>query len=256
MIVLIDADILVYQAGYAAEASVAWDEETYTVQANWTQAQDEFDAMVAAIEHATDADKVILALSCPTAANYRRDFWPSYKAPRIDPTKRTAKPILHGKLREYAHSRYRTEERPRLEGDDVLGIMATLPARAPRVIASIDKDMQTVPGLHFNWQHGEDGVFEVKEAEARHRFFTQVLTGDSTDNYPGLPGFGAKRAGKALAGLEGSDDAAYWGAIVAAYEGKGLTEDDALVQARCARILRAEDWDVDMKEVRLWKPGI
>jgi len=253
MIVLIDADILVYQAGYAAETGVAWDEDTFAIQANLCQGIEELDAMVAGIVHATDADKALLCLSCPTPENFRRDIYPAYKEPRTDPTKRTAKPILYKSLRDHVRSKYQVREKPRMEADDVLGILATMPgALGRRIIASIDKDLLTVPGFHYNWRNGEDGVFEVTESYAALMFYTQVLTGDSTDNYPGLPGIGPKRAAKLLDCLE--TEHAMWDAVVSAYEKRGLTEDDALVQARCARILRAEDYDFEKKEIKLWTP--
>ena len=39
-----------------------------------------------------------------------------------------------------------------------------------------------------------------------------------------------------------------------AFEKKGLTEDDALLQARVARILRASDYDFKKKEPIMWTP--
>jgi len=47
-----------------------------------------------------------------------------------------------------------------------------------------------------------------------------------------------------------------WSAVVDAYESKGLTEEDAVMQARMARILRAEDWDFGKKAPRLWCPPV
>jgi DNA polymerase-1 len=34
----------------------------------------------------------------------------------------------------------------------------------------------------------------------------------------------------------------------------GLSVEDALLQARLARILRHTDWDVRQQQVRLWEP--
>jgi DNA polymerase-1 len=42
--------------------------------------------------------------------------------------------------------------------------------------------------------------------------------------------------------------------VVDAYLKAGLTEEDALMNARMARILRAEDWDFENNEVKLWTP--
>lgn len=251
---LIDADLLIYRAAYHAETSVSWDADTYTVQANLKQAKEEFDARVEAIIHLTNADEAKLAISCTWEDNFRRDFWPSYKEPRVNPGKRSAKPLLYREMREHARLRYNAVELPRMEADDVLGIMATRGGvrYMARVICSIDKDLKTIPGLHFDWRTPQLGVHEVKELDARRAFYTQVLTGDKTDNYPGLPGCGPIKAERVLQGAETPSD--FWHAVTEAYFKKGLTEQDALLQARCARILRACDYDFDTKAIRLWTP--
>jgi hypothetical protein len=45
------------------------------------------------------------------------------------------------------------------------------------------------------------------------------------------------------------DELCEWTTILATYQCKGLTEEDALIQARVAKILRYEDYDFDLKEV-------
>ena len=44
-----------------------------------------------------------------------------------------------------------------------------------------------------------------------------------------------------------------WQAVINTYKSKGYTEDGALLNARMARILRAEDYDFKNKEVKLWQ---
>ena len=79
-------------------------------------------------------------------------------------------------------------------------------------------------------------------------FYTQVLTGDSTDNYPGCPGIGPKKAADIL------NKELSWTSVVNAYLKAGLTEEDALLQARMARILQASDWNSKQQEPILWTP--
>ena len=50
------------------------------------------------------------------------------------------------------------------------------------------------------------------------------------------------------------EDGATWATVLAAYDKAGLGEQEALVQARCARILRKSDWNSRKKEVILWTP--
>jgi hypothetical protein len=60
------------------------------------------------------------------------------------------------------------------------------------VICTIDKDLNGVPGWHFNWNSKE--LYLVDEDEANRFFFTQMLTGDATDNIPSLYNMTGKRA--------------------------------------------------------------
>ena len=78
----------------------------------------------------------------------------------------------------------------------------------------------------------DDGIIEVTEEDANYNHLLQALTGDAVDGYSGCPGIGIKRASRLL------DADASWDSVIAAYDKAGLTEEDALVQARVARILR------------------
>ena len=137
--------------------------------------------------------------------------------------------------------------KPGLEGDDVLGIMATMKSTEERIIVSIDKDMKTVPG---RYARDDFEVIEVSEDQADTWHLFQALTGDIVDGYKGCPGVGPK---KAEAILDGSKHP--WEAVVTTFVKAGLTEDDALVQARVARILRASDYNFKAKQPILWRPN-
>ena len=45
-----------------------------------------------------------------------------------------------------------------------------------------------------------------------------------------------------------------WATVVKAFESKGLTEEDALLNARLAKILTHEDYDAKRQEPKLWTP--
>ena len=47
-----------------------------------------------------------------------------------------------------------------------------------------------------------------------------------------------------------------WTTVVKAFTDKGLTEDDALLNARLARILTIDDYDTKRQEPILWTPTI
>ena len=94
----------------------------------------------------------------------------------------------------------------------------------------------------------DEGVFEVTQEQADYNHLLQTLTGDSVDGYSGCPGIGPKRAEKILETCD-------WDSVVSAYNKAGLEEQDALVQARVARILRWGEYDKRKKEPILWNPS-
>ena len=158
------------------------------------------------------------------------------------------------KRQEYAHERYKAFERPDLEGDDVLGILATSPVivKGEKVIVSLDKDLKTIPGLICDMREPIT-IQEITEEEADYNHMYQTLVGDTADGYPGCPGIGPVSATKLLADVPRTY-ADMWPAVVKAYEKKGLSEEVALVQAQIARICRRDDYDFKKKEVILWTP--
>lgn len=66
-------------------------------------------------------------------------------------------------------------------------------------IVTIDKDLDTVPGWHYNWVEGKK--YFIEEDEAWYNFYYQMLVGDSVDNIAGCPGIGKAIAPKILEGL-------------------------------------------------------
>ena len=135
-----------------------------------------------------------------------------------------------------------------LEGDDVLGLLAgDSKIKGGTIIVSIDKDLKTIPGFHYNPMRREEGVIEVTMAQANYNHLLQTLTGDAVDGYSGCPGIGPKKAEKVLENPS-------WESVVSAYNKAGIEEEDALIQARVARILRYGEYDKVKKEPILWNP--
>ena len=148
-----------------------------------------------------------------------------------------------------------------MEGDDVMGILHTENSDTT-VIVSSDKDMLTIPGRVYNPRHGE--IVEVSLNEANYNWLTQTLTGDSTDGYGGCPRVGKVKAAKALIPPDDTHHEFYlrrnWQIVIDLYRNfysdPDEAEDNALCQARLARILRCEDYDPDDGLIRLWHPTV
>jgi DNA polymerase-1 len=246
---LIDADILAYQfASSAQKQAIKWSpDQTEVEHDDIADVTPQVDSWLDTIKTKLNADALIVCLSCATVDGWRVQLLPTYKAGRGE------KPVLLAQVKQHLRSTYRTFERPTLEADDVMGILATHPTlvQGKKCIVSIDKDMRSIPGWLFDWKKMDKPEFiTVEEADRTHMM--QTLTGDTCDNYKGCPGIGAVKAA-ALLDAENMCGTA-WERVVMRYVSKGLTEADALIQARVARICRSTEYDFLRKEVRLWNP--
>ena len=240
---LIDGDVLLYQHSTAVEQVVEWEPDRWTISSDAREAKERFDVALLDMKEDLDADDFVLCFS--DTENFRKIVLPTYKASRG----KTRKPLCFLELKEYAQDTYRSRLLPGLEADDVLGILMTSPRiKGEKVIVSIDKDLDTIPGLHFNPWKEDPEVYEISEDEADYNHLMQTLTGDAVDGYSGCPGLGKVRAARLL------EEAPTWKTVVDAYDRAGLGEEEALVQARVARILRKHEWNERRKEVRLWVP--
>lgn len=240
-ILLIDADVIAYEACSACEKEIEFEPGYFTYHSEFKDVLDTFDAVLKQWVKALDGDDYKLCLT-DSEGNFRKTVLPTYKG------KRSKKPLALKYLKDYLVEHRGAFFRPGLEGDDCMGILATKrwAGNPELVIVSPDKDMLQIPGKMARWPSPIVITTTGEEADLFH--LKQTLTGDVTDGYSGCPGIGPVKADAMLA------KAPTWATVVAAYEKAGLTEEDALVQARVARILRATDYDFEKKEPILWVP--
>lgn len=249
---LVDGDIYIFRAALAAEEAYQWTDDLWTLHASMSKAQEAFHRQIEEIQESVGTEKLILALS--STHNFRYDILPTYKHNRKD--KRP--PLLRNALKEWVLEEYTTYMRPGLEGDDILGILATSPyiVGGEKVIVTEDKDLNTIPGKLFMLRTGE--TVEISEIEADYYHMMQTLTGDVTDGYTGCKGVGSVSAKKLLDGMLEGKKTHYeiWEIVTKAYQKAGLSEEYAITQARVARICRRDDYDFKTKQVKLWQPPI
>ncbi|ALA81410.1 phage exonuclease [Stenotrophomonas maltophilia] len=271
-LLLIDADVLRYQLAFSNTANIDWNGDGNKVEAIQPErAKAKLEDYIDEIVEKFGARDYLLALSCKKH-NFRKDIDPTYKLNRASKDK----PALWYVLDEFVYDEFgdKIVEIENLEGDDVLGLLASHPnpKRAPgsRIVVSIDKDMQTIPGIRlYNPNRPDVGVRPISAHDADLFWMKQVLTGDQVDNYPGFPGIGHKGADELLMPIhEAYRDAsveehlgALWNTVVTTYTTRiprggtePLSKHDAIRQARLARILRYGDYNPKTKEVKLWKP--
>jgi DNA polymerase-1 len=240
---LIDAEVYLYRAAAAAEYEAEWAENDWTYLCRHDEARASFQDTITGFREALPDHRLVLALS--DGRSFRYDIFPGYKANRRKTRKPAGYPTLLRWLFTAASSRdWEVELLPDVEGDDTLGILY----EEGDVIVSIDKDLLTIPGLHYR----DEEFLAVSRVEADRNFYGQALTGDTTDGYPGCPGVGKVGAAKLLAPYHTEQE--MWQAVLGAYAKAGLSERVAIQQARCARILRAGEYEHTIGVPALWNP--
>ncbi|MDX0139273.1 hypothetical protein GOC06_11245 [Sinorhizobium meliloti] len=240
---LIDGDILVVSTGAVLEREIDWGDDEWTLTCDVKEVKATVIDTIRRLERDLEADQSVITLSMGTT--FRHELYHGYKKGR------GRKPVGTNEVKRWLIEEHGAKYKPGIEADDVMGILATNPRiiKGEKVIVSQDKDMLTIPGMIYR----DGDIVTVSPEEALRNWLTQTLTGDTTDGYPGCPGMGPVKAKKLIANIPEGDR--WWPHIVGAYESVGLTEEDALMQARLARILHNDDYDHASKKVILWHPN-
>lgn len=252
MKLLIDTELYLFTAASGCEIEIEWDHDDWTYLCRHGDVKASLQDSIAAIRELFPDGQPVLAFG--DRASFRYGIWPSYKANRKAYRKPAGYRELVAWVEAVAPTRgWEVARLPDVEADDVMGILC----EPGDVICSWDKDMLTIPGIHYR----REEVIEVDRAAADRAFYMQVLTGDAADNYPGCPGYGPVTAEKLVS--KWSSEIDLWREVVNAYvlkaPGCGNREDAeryALQQARCARILRTGEYDRETNTPRLWNPPV
>jgi len=235
---ILDGDIIAYRAACWAEVE------------GFDCLEDRLNDDIHKIWTPKKADSVVVAFSCSRRVNYRRSFWPNYKANRDN----TASPDFLGDCKDYLMNNWDHVIEPRLEADDLIGIHTS---SETMIGVTIDKDLLSVPGYHWNPNKDKE-IRYVSEEEANRFFYKQWMMGDTTDGVPGLWRIGPKRADKLL---DSWDPVEWEKQIFRMYDDPKYAPEPsllpnllALAMARSVRILRYGDYDFETKTIELWNP--
>lgn len=265
MKLLIDADGLIYRCGFAVEKTkyaLSYDDGTYELCDTYKEAKDVIEDRGGVLWSRKEVEPVENALhlidqvvgSFPEH-NYR-EFWltPSIGNFREQIAKQAkykgnrdyvSRPKYYKEITEYLIDRYGARYTEGQEADDELGIRLTEEGDAACIV-SFDKDLLQVPGRHYNWVTKEATVISPKDAALN--FYCQILSGDSVDNVPGLPGIGSAKSRKLLADVGSPSDA--WRRIVAAYE-EAFGDEGPEIALETARLVY-----VRRKRNEIWNPPV
>jgi DNA polymerase-1 len=278
---LIDGDVIAFIAAAAAQKIYLDGFGIVQPFAHKAEGEAIVDNLLAGLQFLHKSKKATIYLSDPEQ-NFRKDILPTYKGNRHEDFAGQSRPLLLWYLKDYLTEKYKATFWPRLEADDVLGILLTEPQDfETRMIAGKDKDFKTVPGLYAPLKkvdaYGKPLIIETTPWEAVRFHLYQVLKGDPTDGYQGCPGMGDTRANELLDNpvalvpqhavktsgknkgeattkwvSEPTED--YWLSIITHFKKAGLNEQAALVTAQVANILHHDQYNRETGEITLWTP--
>ena len=238
MKLLIDADFIVYKACAAAETEIDWGDDTILVTSRFSDAYSATQRELTKLKNKFGSfTSMILFFSDST--NFRKKILPDYKGHR-----NRKKPCGYKRVINALRKEYKVIIKPTLEADDSMGVYAT---KYPgNMIVSPDKDMKQIPGQLYNFEQ----TFTITPDAGAAWHLIQSISGDQTDGYGGVPGIGVKRAESLF-----KEKGYTWKTVVEAFAERDLSEEEALINARLARILTVEDYDFKAKQPKLWSPS-
>lgn len=231
---LIDADVLVYECGFAAET--AWKGEHPDIDLDASPPP--FDRVADLLDNRIDNTCAIVGATRPPIlyltgkGNFR------YQIAKRTPYKERAgnKPFHYKNILAYIKGKYDYRIAEGLEADDLMSIYQTETRsilegnplysgpRVETIICTRDKDLRQVEGWHYGWELGNqpqfgpevvEGMGSIRLSDKRNKisgtglmfFYSQCLTGDSVDSIPGLPKCGPVKAYEILEGAETEKEA-------------------------------------------------
>jgi len=135
---------------------------------------------------------------CGGKDNFRYNLCPNYKANRKAPPEdaNLFRPLMQKIIDEGL-----AIPSDGMEADDMVRIKSTELASLNKefTVVHIDKDLDCIPGKHYNPRKQE--FYEIDVDTADLLYWTQMLKGGPTDNLPGLPKVGPKKAEAMLKGV-------------------------------------------------------
>jgi len=182
MIALVDSDFIPYRYCHACSGH----DLEHIIR--------EVDIHIRWIMHRTEADDIRLFLT--GEKSWRKDKYPDYKGNRVQP-----KPEWFYEVQQHLVEEWNAEFAPDgYEADDIVAEYAKFYFGIWRwdmfCVVAQDKDLNTVPGTHFN--PVKDIIYWIYPEYANLWLYCQMIIGDTADNIKGLPQHGPMKAYRIL----------------------------------------------------------
>lgn len=180
MLALIDSDSLLYRVGFSSEDDEEWIAKARLDETLTVLVDDE-------LNECTNHNFYISG-----SENFR--FGIAKTHPYKGNREKLKRPKHLQALRDHIVKKWNAEISQGMEADDVVSIMSYKHPKS--IIAHIDKDLDQIPGSHYNYV--KKVFYNVGKTEALRKLYTQSLVGDTVDNIKGVRGIGPKKAEKLL----------------------------------------------------------
>lgn len=197
MVTLIDGDSIIHIIAYNYR-------EVNTDPGTIFQVQSSVDSFLQMILTMSRANKFIGAIGNPERRYFRHDYYKyqTYKGMRPPDPEHMIK--WRGYITDYMANQYGFRYSDHLEADDIIcGIAEILRVEGEDyVIASPDKDMKQIPGIHMDYKREIPEFSKVTEEQAQYSLWLQIISGDGNDNIAGIPKIGPIKGAALLKTVE------------------------------------------------------
>lgn len=225
---IIDSDSFIYRASLTCDELVDIGNGKYQQIYSIDKARNYLIEFINKVKDKTKCDDYVFVTG-GIGTNFRYLVNPSYKSNR----KASKKPIMLDLVRDMCFKEFKMAYIYSLEADDTCRIL--IEKNIDNVLVSIDKDLRTFESKIYNPDKGT--LTYISKEQADRNFKRQLIIGDVTDGYTGIPKVGIKTANKILdEGVEIED-------IVNKYLEAGLTTFDFELVYNSARILSTADYN-------------
>jgi hypothetical protein len=138
---------------------------------SWVKRMPKISGIIIALSSMPKISGIIIALSSEDGSNFRKEIHPGYKRDRSEKPE-AFQDMIDIMVRDYKCYRF-----PRLEGDDVMGLLMTGTQGHNYVGITSDKDIYTLPGKAIRLNHDKTPR-KSSVLQADKFWMTQTITGD------------------------------------------------------------------------------
>ena len=194
MLLVIDIESYIFRACTACKALVQDAREPFIYKEAYDlrKGMDYLNNFIEDLKNRFLTNDVILVIGDKN--NWRKQYYPDYKANRKD----KEKPPMYEIILNELYNRYEVVSLPNLEADDTCRIISEDNQNYPtrKILVSIDKDFHSFPCELYDPLH--DRQYVINNEEAGYNLMKQIIMGDKADNIQGLEGYGEVKTTKFL----------------------------------------------------------